>query len=287
MSAPLVSVVMPCHNAASFVGAAIDSVRAQSMRDWELLVVDDASTDGSGGIVAQRAARDRRIIPVTLARQSGVSHARNIAIGRAAGRYIAFLDSDDLWLPNKLAQQTAFMAAHDLAFSYASYRLLDARGGHLGMVSAPPSITYRGMLKTCAVGCLTAIYDTRQLGKMYLPAVGRGDYGLWLNILKRSASAQGISAPLAVYRVGKASYSSNKLRAARKQWQTYTQGERLGNARALYYFAHYACYGLTKYIRSRLRTGDHSPPPPPPPPRFITPAPRLRVVMPVSAQLPA
>ncbi|MDD9821205.1 MAG: glycosyltransferase family 2 protein [Nitrospira sp.] len=176
----LVSVITPCYNAERFIAATIDSVLAQSVADWEMIVADDGSTDASPAIVASYATRDSRITLVTLNRHSGASHARNTAIQQARGRYLAFLDSDDLWLPDKLAKQLAFMTDHDLAFSYGSYQLIDTEGHSLGTFVTEPSITYASLLKTCSVGCLTAMYDTRKLGKLYLPDIEqRQDYVLW------------------------------------------------------------------------------------------------------------
>ncbi len=247
----LVSIITPCYNTEPFIAATIESVLAQSMTNWEMIVVDDGSTDASNAIVASYAAWDSRITLVTLNQHAGVHHARKTAVGRARGRYIAFLDSDDLWLPDKLAKQTAFMADHDLAFSYTSYQLIDREDNNLGTFVTAPSITYVSLLKTCSVGCLTAMYDTRKLGKVYLSDVARDDYALWLTILKQIKTAKGIVEPLAVYRVSKPSYSSNKFRAARRQWRVYRQYEQLGRAQSMYYFCHYVYHGLAKYFFSR------------------------------------
>jgi len=250
----LVSVITPCRNCEAFIGAAIDSVRAQTLADWEMIVVDDASTDASAAIVADYAARDRRICLVPLPRPAGAASARNTAIASARGRYIAFLDSDDLWFPDKLAKQVAFMTAHNQAFSYASYRLIDARDGVLGVFTVAPSITRADLLKVSSVSCLTAMYDTRHLGRMYMPDIRVGhDYALWLEILKRVETARGLTEPLAAYRINKTSLSSDKFRAARRRWWIYRRHERLGRAVSAYYFCHYAYHGLRKYGAARIR----------------------------------
>ncbi|MDD9874658.1 MAG: glycosyltransferase family 2 protein, partial [Gammaproteobacteria bacterium] len=250
----LVSVITPCRNAEAFIAAAIDSVRSQTLTDWEMIIVDDASTDASAAIVADYAARDRRIRPVSLPRPTGAAGARNTAMASARGRYIAFLDSDDLWFPDKLAKQIAFMTAHNQAFTYTSYRLIDARGGDLGGFTVAPSITRISLLKISSVSCLTAVYDTRHLGRMYMPDIAVGhDYALWLEILKRVGTARGLVEPLAAYRIKKTSLSSNKFRAARRRWWIYRRHERLGWARSVYYFCHYAYQGLIKYGAAQIR----------------------------------
>lgn len=253
----LVSIITPCYNAELFIAKTIDSVLAQSETNWEMMIVDDCSTDASNEIVRSYARRHDRVKPIKLERHAGAYHARNTAIQRAKGRYIAFLDSDDIWLPNKLRTQLAFMAAHQLAFSYASYQLMDGEDNRLGVFLAAPSLTYAALLKHCSVGCLTALYDTHKIGKVYLPNIAVGeDYALWLKILRTTtttatatatATAKGILEPLAVYRIHGNSLSANKLRAAVCRWRVYRELERLGRAKSLYYFCHYLYHGVTKY----------------------------------------
>jgi len=269
--APLVSIITPCRNAEAFIGAAIDSVRAQTLTDWEMLIVDDASTDASAAVIKDYAARDNRIHllsrPCVAApgrqpsaapstpRPTGAAAARNHAIAQARGRYIAFLDADDVWFADKLAKQTAFMATHEQAFTYASYRLIDAADRDLGVFTVPPQITRADLLKVNSVSCLAAVYDARALGKMRMPALDIGhDYALWLAILKRVGSARGIVEPLAAYRIQQpASLSGDKLRAARRRWHIYRRHERLSRAASAYYFCHYAYHGLLKYLwRARI-----------------------------------
>lgn len=250
---PLVSVITPCRNAAAFVNCAIDSVRAQTMPEWEMLIVDDASTDASATVIADYAARDSRIRLLSTGgdKPAGAAAARNLAITAARGRYIAFLDADDMWFADKLALQTAFMAARNLAFSYASCRLIDAAGRDLGVFTVPPCITRADLLKVNSVSCLAAIYDARVLGKMLMPVIPHGhDYALWLAILRRVGTAHGIVEPLAAYRINRASLSANKLRMARARWRIYRRFEGLGRIAAAYYFCHYAAHGLAKYLRA-------------------------------------
>lgn len=248
--ADLVSIITPCYNSELFIAKTINSVLAQTESNWEMLVVDDCSTDSSKSIVLSYAQKYPRIKLIELAKNTGAYHARNIAIQRAAGRYIAFLDSDDLWLPDKLQKQLQFMAGNRLAFSYTSYRLGDSENNPLGVLITKPSVTYEDLLKTCDIGCLTVMYDTQKLGKVYLPNITRGeDYALWLEILRKIKIAKGMVEPLAVYRIHDHSISKNKINSAICRWQIYREFEHLGRLKSFYYFCHYAYYGLTKYTR--------------------------------------
>ena len=141
-----------------------------------------------------------------------------------------------------------FMRDNDLAFTYSSYGLVGEDNEHLGVFITKDKISYFDMLKTCSVGCLTAIYDTEKIGKQYMPLIlKRQDYGLWLKILKLIGETRGILEPLATYRIRKNSVSSNKVKAAKYQWKIYREIEKLSFLKSLYYFAFYAYNGITKY----------------------------------------
>jgi len=244
----LVSIVMPSYNADKFIADAIESVLNQTYAYWELIVVDDGSLDHTNEIVEAYAKQDSRISLIKLKQNSGPAKARNKAIKEAKGRYIAFLDADDLWLPEKLKKQIMFMHKNNLSFTYSSYHLIDEHGHMFGTFTTREFITYKSMLKTCSVGCLTAIYDTQVLGKQYMPNIAkRQDYGLWLQILKDINGTKGIIEPLATYRVLGNSVSSNKLTAAVYQWKIYRDVENLNLWKSIYYFVHYAFYGIVKY----------------------------------------
>lgn len=245
--APLVSVVTPVWNAAATLGGTVASVRAQTFPDWELLLVDDASTDGSPALAAALAAADPRIRLLRRAGNGGAAEARNDAIRAARGRLIAFLDADDLWYPDKLARQTAFMAAHGHPLVYAGYRRIDADGRPLGTVRPPLRVTREGLLRGNVIGCLTAVYDTAVFGKVEMPPVRRRqDYGLWLALLKSVPAAHGLPEVLADYRVAPASLSGGKLGAARDTWALYRTVEGLSRPRAAFYLAHNLARALAK-----------------------------------------
>ncbi|WP_103588448.1 glycosyltransferase family 2 protein [Campylobacter concisus] len=243
-----VTIIMPSYDSEKFIIESIESVLAQTYSNWELIIVDDCSPDDSNKIITKYVDSDGRIKLIKLQKNSGPAVARNTAIEAASGRYIAFLDSDDVWLPNKLETQINFMHNNDLAFTYSSYRLVGEDNEHLGVFITKDKISYFDMLKTCSVGCLTAIYDTKKIGKQYMPLIlKRQDYGLWLKILKLIGETKGISEPLATYRIRKNSVSSNKVKAAKYQWKIYRDIEKLSFLKSLYYFVFYAYNGVTKY----------------------------------------
>ena len=247
----LVSVIMPNYNGANFIKEAIESVLAQTYQNWELLIVDDASNDNSNKIITKFIKQDSSSVRlIELDKNSGVAVARNKGIEIASGRYIAFLDTDDLWLPNKLEVQLKFMRDNDLPFTYNSYDLMGDNGDKVGKFITKPKITYESMLKTNSVGCLTAIYDTQKLGKVYIPTglKRQEDYAMWLKILKIIGQARGLVEPsLAVYRISNNSLSSNKFKTALSQWNVYRNIEKLPLLKSIYCFMNYTISGILKY----------------------------------------
>lgn len=244
---PLVSIIMPAYNAEKFIAQAIASVQAQTLSDWELIVSDDASTDATLSIVQGIAEQDARIVVLEPAGNHGPAHARNRAIENAAGRYIAFLDSDDLWKPRKLETQIGFMQENQVAFSFSSYDRLAEDGAFLGEHRVRRAVSYRGLLKSCTIGCLTAVYDTEVFGKKFMPNVrGAEDFGLWLSLLKNIDKAFPIGDNLASYRVRTRSLSSDKWKAAGYTWRIYREVENIRLFPSIYYFFHYAVRGVLK-----------------------------------------
>jgi len=244
----LVSIITPSYKSEKFISETIESVLSQTYQNWEMIIVDDCSPDNSNKIIEEYCEKDDRIKLIKLEKNSGPAVARNRAIEEAKGRYIAFLDADDLWKPEKLEKQLLYMNENNLAFAYSSYDLIDENNNNIGTFITKEIITYEDMLKTCSVGCLTAIYDTKKLGKVYMPNIlKRQDYGLWLKILKKIDSTKGILEPLAIYRIRKDSVSSNKIKAAQYQWKIYREVEKLNFFQSIYYFIHYAYNGVIKY----------------------------------------
>jgi len=244
----LVTIITPSYKSEKFISQTIESVLSQTYQNWEMIIVDDASPDNSNNIIEKYCQKDARIKLIKIEINSNPAVARNRAIKEAKGRYIAFLDADDLWKSKKLEKQLIFMRENDLAFTYSSYDLIDEDGRSLGTFTTIESINYKGMLKTSSVGCLTAIYDTNKLGKVYMPLIEkRQDYGLWLKILKKINTTKGIIEPLSSYRILENSVSSNKIKAAQYQWKIYREVEKLNIFKSVYYFVQYACNGLRKY----------------------------------------
>ncbi|ARP96983.1 glycosyltransferase family 2 protein [Bordetella genomosp. 13] len=247
-SDPVVSVVMPAHNARPYIGAAIDSVQAQTFGEWELIVIDDASTDGTADLVHTYAARDARIRLARNATNVGVAATRNKALEMARGRYVAFLDSDDLWMPDKLRAQVAFLDGTQGWVSYGDYRRIDENGATIGHVRAPARIDYPAMLRSNFIGNLTGIYRRDSLSDLRFTAIGHEDYVFWLDAVRRAGSAAATPAdgPLAAYRVAAGSVSGNKLRALRWQWAIYRQHLGLPLPRSVWLFANYVFNAVAK-----------------------------------------
>lgn len=244
----LVSIVMPAFNASRFIAAAIESVLSQSHHDWELLVVDDCSTDNTLEIVRDYANTDDRIHILPLAINQGVTAARNHALANARGRYIAFLDSDDLWEPQKLSQQLAFMKTAGVSICYSAYQRIDQNGVKLGKVVPPLQTDYKNLLKGNVIGNLTGIYDAELLGKEMFQPYKHEDYVAWLALIKRAGHAAGIAQSLASYRVYAGSVSSNKIKTLGWQWRIYRECERLGPVYSGWLMLHYAVRALFKRL---------------------------------------
>jgi len=242
LSPPAVSIITPAHDAARFLDETIHSVKAQTFSDWEMIVVDDDSGDGTHEIVERWAASDPRIRLVRQSPKQGAGAARNRALAEARGRYVAFLDSDDLWRPEKLEVQVAFMRETGAVFSFAGYSIIDERGKPLGRpVRAPERVDYDFLLRNTIIGCLTVMLDRTGLGPLSMPPLRQHeDLSLWYDLLKRGAVARGIPRDLALYRVVRGSASRNRIRSALHMWKVYRDRERLSLPSALWCYAHYA-----------------------------------------------
>ena len=250
-SAPLVSIITPARNAARTLGASIESARAQSLDDWELLAVDDASSDGTAALLRRCAVEDPRIRVLTQTRQRGAAAARNAGLAEARGRFVAFLDADDLWLPEKLARQTAFMEAGGFALSYTAYRRFSAPEKPGRLIKVPTRLTYDALLKNTVIASVTAMVDRKLTGPIAFPEVRHEDYALWLSLLRRGLAAGGLDEDLARYRVDTTSLSGRKLRSALWVWQVYRDVEGLGLGKAGWCLANYGFNALRKRLELR------------------------------------
>ncbi len=232
----LVSIITPLYNCEPFFKDTICCVLNQTYENLEWIIVDDRSRDGSLALARSAAAGDARIQVHGMECNQGPAVARNFAISQARGRFIAFLDSDDLWKPEKLERQTAFMLENDISFSYSYYEIMDEAGIPLNRTARPPmKLTYRDMLKKNHIGCLTAMYDAEAIGKVYMPLIRkRQDYGLWLKILKKTEFAHCLPESLALYRLRSSSVSGNKLGLLKYNWKLFRNVEELSFFRSLY-----------------------------------------------------
>lgn len=246
---PLVSVITPAYNAARFLEDTLRSVAEQTFGGWEMLVVDNGSTDATPEIVRRWAADDPRIRLLSETSRRGPAPARNLALRQARGRYVAFLDSDDLWLPHKLEVQIEFMRARGSAFTFAAHSYIDESGRPTGRtIAAPQRVDYRALLKNTIIGCLTVMLDRTRTGPLEMPDLPQHeDLVLWLRLLKSGLVAHGIPEVLALYRMVGSSASRNKARSARRMWRVYRRVERLPLPYAAWCFAHYAWNASRKY----------------------------------------
>jgi teichuronic acid biosynthesis glycosyltransferase TuaG len=240
----LVSIVMPAFNKHEHIEDSVRSVIAQTYPCWELSIVDDCSTDSTLAIARMLAAEDDRIRVLTLERNRGVAGARNAGIAASLGRYLAFLDADDLWMPEKLQVQLDFMRRSGCAFSHANYERFGIDLGPGKVVTAPPSTDYEQLLRTNCIGCLTVMLDREQIPEISMETIRHEDYVMWLRILKRGHSAMGIPRILGRYRVADKSLSSSKLVSATWTWNIYRRVERLPLWKAIACFTTYAIHAV-------------------------------------------
>lgn len=246
---PQISVITPAYNASHYISKAIESVQAQTFLYWEMIVVDDSSTDGTCEIVEKYAVMDSRIKLIRQTENGGPAKARNVALSVASSRYVAFLDCDDMWLPEKLAHQLLFMVERKIAFSYTLYRQFSDEPNYIsGLVSLPISFNYNGLLKNTGIACLTVMIDTELTGPIRMESVRHEDYVLWLKLLKNQFIAYGLMEDLARYRISKTSVSGNKFKSATWVWKVYRDIERLN---FLYAFWCLLNYGWRAYRKHR------------------------------------
>ncbi|MEL4280065.1 glycosyltransferase family 2 protein [Shewanella mangrovisoli] len=242
---PLVSIIMPSYNSAKTIAESIESVIAQTYQNWELLITDDVSVDHTRDIVRSYCAKDNRIKLFELDKNSGAGASRNNSIENSNGDYIAFLDSDDLWLPEKLLTQISFMELNNILLSYSAYQKFSSKGKGK-IINPPSSVSYKQLILGNVIGCLTAIYNAKVLGKRYMPLIRkRQDMGLWLSILKDIKAAYCVDKVLAMYRTD-TGMTQNKFKILKWQWIFYRQHLRLNFFDSLYSFTLYIYNSLKK-----------------------------------------
>ncbi len=249
----MVSVITPVYNAEKFIKQTIESVINQTYKDWEMILVDDCSTDSSFEIISDYAKKYSNIKVFKNEKNSGPVDTRNFAIENASGRYIAMLDSDDLWKPEKLEKQIKFMQENDVYFSYSAYDIVNEKGELLKSYTPPLKATYKNSLLESFIGCLTVVLDTEVLGKRIFKKtlMGAEDSILWLSILREGFEAYGLKDNLASYRVVASSRSRNKFIAAKERWYVLRHVENLKLPKALRCFFHYA---VTSFFKNGIKS---------------------------------
>ncbi|MBE7629133.1 glycosyltransferase family 2 protein [Tenacibaculum piscium] len=245
-----VSIITPSYNSSTFIKQTIESVLNQTYENWEMIIVDDMSTDNSVEIIEsyiEKSPKDK-IRLIQNKTNSGPALTRNEAIKNAKGRYIAFLDSDDLWIPQKLEKQLHFMQTNNYPFTCTYYNHMDEDGKYLATIdNIPQKSSYNSSLTLNRVGCLTAIYDADYFGKVYMDNIAkRQDYALWLNLLKKTDYVYCLPEVLADYRIRKNSVSSNKMKLIKYHWFIYYNNEKLGILKSVYCTVSYVLKTLLK-----------------------------------------
>ncbi len=243
MNEKLVSIITPTYNCAKFIARTIDSVQAQTYQNWEMIIVDDRSQDNTREIVEEYMKNDPRIQYHLLEVNSGAAVARTTAMQLAKGVYMAFLDSDDIWMPDKLERQITWMNDNGYAFSCTSYEQIDEDDNLLNRtIKTIKKTDYNRLLLDCPVGNSTVMYDVEKMGKFEVPNIRkRNDDALWLQMLKKEKYIWGMPDVLMKYRIRQNSISSNKLKVIKYHWILYREIEHLSVFRSAFHIG-YWCF---------------------------------------------
>ena len=256
MDRPLVSIVTPVYNSAKYITETVKPVQDQTYDHWEMILVDDGSKDESVAIINEMASRDQRVKLLINERNSGPAYSRNRGIEEASGSFLTFIDSDDLWFPEFLSTSIQMCMINNYEFVFSSYQRRDEElKPLLKDFIVPDRVSYRDLLKTCSISCLTAFVDLRRMGKKYMPDIPkRQDWGLWLDFLKEVDYAYGIKQPLAIYRMRENSVSSGKFSLIPHVWKVYRKVEKLNFFYSLYLINCWAFEGFKKYyINTKIK----------------------------------
>lgn len=246
----LVTVITPAYNAEKYIGETIESVQKQTFVDWEMFIVDDCSTDNTYEIVKGYSKKDNRIHVIKQNNNQGVAAARNTALDKVTSKYVAFLDSDDKWLPNKLEEQVSFMDKENCILTYTYYQGFDSKTGELGRVfKAPKTMTYQSIFRNTAIGCLTVMVNREMSGPFNMPLLKHTeDNCTWQKILKPGYKALLIPKVLSLYRVGNDSLTRSKGGSARNQWDYYRKYYKFSLPKSIFYFTCYAFNAVKKHF---------------------------------------
>lgn len=245
----LVSIITPSYNSAKYIAETIQSVQNQSYDNWEMIIIDDCSSDNTEEIVKEIQKTDTRIHFFKLNQNSGSGIARNKGIEKASGDYMTFIDSDDIWFPKFIQNSIEAIQTSKAPFVFSSYRRSneDLEFVYSDFI-VPQKVTYTDILKSNSISCLTAFLDIKTLGKKFMPKIRkRQDMGLWLQYLKEIPFAYGIQEPQAIYRIRENSLSRNKSNLLKYQWEFYRDVEKLNIFQSIYYMLHWMYRGFMKY----------------------------------------
>ncbi len=250
MQENLISIVIPVYNAENFIEETVAGVVNQTYPDWELLLVNDGSKDRSGELIEELAKNDSRIKTIHLA-GDGAAAARNAGTKVANGRYLAFLDADDLWEKDKLEKELRYLKAKDAAFVFTGYEFADRDGNGTGkIVRVPEIITYSQALKNTTIFTSTVMFDMAKTGKelLYMPQIKSEDTALWWKVIREGHIAYGLDENLVKYRRAGKTLSSNKLEAIRRIWNLYRKAEKLSVIKSCYYFVFWAWNAVARRV---------------------------------------
>ena len=249
----LISIIVPVYNAEKFIRETMDCVIAQTYPCWELLLVEDGSRDNSVEIIKTyiRDSGEKRIRLICQPENMGAAKARNRGLQEAKGRYIAYLDADDLWLPEKLEHELAFIREKDAAFVFTGYEFADENGKGTGkIVHVPETLNYRQALSNTTIFTTTVMFDTQKISKelLEMPVIKSEDTALWWKVLRNGYTAFGLDENLVKYRRPGKSLSSNKLEAVRRIWNLYRKAEGMGVLDSAWHF----CFWAVRAVSRRL-----------------------------------
>lgn len=249
----LISIIVPVYNAEKFIRETMDCVRAQTYPQWELLLVEDRSRDGSADAIKKyiEEKSDTRVRLIRQPSNRGAAQARNRGVQEAEGRYIAYLDADDLWPPEKLEKELTFMKEKEAAFVFTGYEFADENGVGTGkIVRVPETLNYRQALSNTTIFTTTVMFDTDKISKelLEMPDIKSEDTALWWKVLRQGYTAYGLNENLAKYRRAGKSLSSNKLEALRRIWNLYRKAEGMSVVGSAWHF----CFWAVRAVRRRV-----------------------------------
>lgn len=245
-----ISIITPAYNAGKYIEETIKSVQTQTFTDWEMVIVNDCSKDNTYEIAKAYADADKRIKLINHEKNAGVAAARNTALDASTGDYIAFLDSDDLWLPDKLEKQLMFMDTGQYALTYTNYQKFNSDTGEKGkVICAPAVMTAKRIYGDTSIGCLTVMVNRSMVGTFHMPKLNHTEDNItWQGILSRGYTAYRLDETLSLYRESSASLTNSKKKAAKQQWQTYREYYKFSVIKSAFYFSQYAFHAVKKHF---------------------------------------